>query len=117
AQLRNEQHRGGRGWERRSSKAKGYRARTTSFFVQACTLSQCAHVSLCVFTFLSAQSSSSTTWPVAVSLAVVGHRTRIRFVMVVESFVRPRAFNRVDIRSAPYRYRKGTFPASPGHRW
>src|SRR5437868_9725181 len=67
-----------------------YRARTTSFFVQVCTFAQCAQLSLCDFTFLSAQSSSSITWPVAVSFAVVGQRTRILFVMEVEAFARRR---------------------------
>src|SRR5205814_8524826 len=94
-----------------------YRARTTSFFVQVWTFAQCAQLSLCDFTFLSAQSSSSTTWPVAVSFAVVGQRTRILFVMEQEPFVRWRAINQADTRSAPCRYRMGTFPASPDRQW
>ena len=56
------------------------RARTTSFFVQLWTWRQWGQVNLGVFTFAAAQSCSSIVWPVAVSFAVEGHRTRSRLM-------------------------------------
>src|SRR6266513_1751189 len=47
----------------------------TSFFVQVCTLPQCAQVNFCVFSFTAGQDFSSIVLPVSVSFDVEGQRT------------------------------------------
>lgn len=47
----------------------------TSSFFQECTLPQCAHINLCVFSFAVGQRFSSIVLPVSVSFDVEGQRT------------------------------------------
>jgi hypothetical protein len=60
---------------------KIYLARTTSFFVQVWTWRQWGQVNFDLFILAAAQSFSSMVWPVGVSLAVDGQRTRSRLMI------------------------------------
>src|SRR6185369_11249926 len=58
----------------------------TSFFVQVCTLPQCAQVIFCAFTLAVGQRFSSIVRPVSVSLDVEGQRTS-KLLMLGPGFV------------------------------
>jgi len=59
------------------------------FLFQACFSPQCEQATVPDFTFVAANTSSSTTTPVTLSFFVVGHLTKIRLITLQYSTPAP----------------------------